>query len=83
MLSLMMPKSHATEIQKADIHYEYECDRVLEFLNPKNNVWTQVRTFYTVYEAPNGIRYPTYCLNSDKKRSRRNCRRICFLCSID
>jgi len=30
-------------------------------------VCTYVRTFYTVYSAPNGNKYPTYCLNSDKK----------------
>ena len=59
-ISIAIPKSYATEIQNADIHYEYECDWVLQFLNPKNNVWTYVRTFYTVYNAPNGNKYPTY-----------------------
>lgn len=66
IIYFIMPKAYATEIKNADIYYEYECDWVLQFLNPKNNVWTYVRTFYTVYNAPNGQKYPTYCLNSDK-----------------
>lgn len=65
ILSTSIHVSNAAEITEASIYYEYECDWVLQYLKPTTNKWTYVRTFYTIYKAPDGNTYPTYCLNHE------------------
>lgn len=55
----------ATEINNAFIQYSHDCGYHLQYWH--NNKWYYVITSYVEYTAPNGQRYPAYCLNSDRQ----------------
>lgn len=57
----------AVEINNAFIQYSHDCGYHLQFWDTKQNRWSYVITSYVEYTAPNGNKYPAYCLNSDKK----------------
>ena len=57
----------ATEIDNAFIQYSHNCGYHLQFWDTKQNAWSYVITSYVDYVAPNGTRYPAYCLNVDRK----------------
>ena len=54
----------ATEISNAFIQYSHDCGYHLQYWH--NNKWYYVITSYVEYTAPNGNKYPAYCLNSDR-----------------
>lgn len=54
----------ATEISEANIVYEHDCGRHLQYWH--NNQWYYVIVSYVHYQAPNGQHYPAYCLNPDR-----------------
>lgn len=54
----------AVEINNAFIQYSHDCGYHLQYWH--NNQWTYVITSYVEYTAPNGNKYPAYCLNSDR-----------------
>lgn len=57
----------ATEINNAFIQYSHDCGYHLQFFDHKQNAWSYVKTSYVEYTAPNGNKYPAYCLNIDRK----------------
>ncbi len=59
----------ATEISEANIVYDHACGYHLQFWDKKQSNWSFVIIHYVYYQAPNGQKYPAYCLNSDRDRS--------------
>lgn len=67
LISMLPSMVSAVEIDKAAIQYSHDCGFHLQFFDKKQNAWSYIITAYVEYSAPNGARYPAYCLNSDKK----------------
>lgn len=67
LLSSFQSIVSATEINNAFIQFSHDCGYHLQFWDTKQNAWSYVITSYVEYTAPNGNKYPAYCLNAEKK----------------
>ena len=68
VITLLMQFSNvfaAFDVTSAGLIYDRDCGHYLDF-NNGNNKWGEVITGYVEYQAPNGQKYPAYCLDAKK-----------------
>lgn len=56
----------ATEIETADLKYVKDCGDHLQARDSESSDWYTIVASYVEYTAPNGKKYPAYCLDNTK-----------------
>lgn len=69
MLNISTIVKASTEITSADLKYIKDCGDHLQARDSESSNWYTIVASYVEYTAPNGNKYPAYCMDNTKPRS--------------